>query len=288
MNSISNKASSLKSELEYKIRKQPYMRNTIYPWNNYDFDLNTYIEKKYNPSKLGFSNAPYLDTFIKDMTKLPKYPELITKGPIMDSSTVSGNSDVKEDNTEVLQIKQKYNEWKEPYPGFKKEYPNYFPLTGDRASSYFVQIGYCPVKSKTTKKDCSSTGFNWVPDTLSLPDGAKEFFPKQKAPSSGKCYKPRYMYINNQTKPFLGMKGPVGSLANDIKDINPLDLLGIFTNGESSNKEMRPLPCIESFETYTSTHSNTIYYIIILLILFSLGIYYLIRTPSKFSGKGSI
>jgi hypothetical protein len=235
------------------------MRDMVYPWNNYDFNLNTLISNQYDPQKLGFSNKPYLDTFIKDMNQLPKYPKLIAEGPLLTSSTKPGISDATPKDT----VKKKYQSWKEPYPGFSKEYPQYFPLTGERSDSYFVKVGYCPVKSKTNEKDCQNSGFQWFSSTPSIPQG---FFQNTvPTPNSGKCYKPRYMYINNQSKPLMGMRGPITNIINDVKDLNPMHLFTIFSKGKSDNKDMNPLPCIEGF---SNTENSYLIFILITIFLF--------------------
>ena len=272
MNPIKNKM----SQVEYKIRDTSLMRDMVYPWNNYDFDLNTYISNNYTPKKLGISNKPTLDTFVKDMTDLPKYPNYLAVDPLLKSNTRAGYNDISPNNKNLLNLKRKYQDFKEPYPGFSKEYPEYFPLEGERSSSYFIKIGTCPVKSKTKKKECVDGGFQWVSNIPSLPISTQQFFPQKATPLNppGKCYKPRYMFIDNRDKPILGMKGPIVNITNDVLNLNPMSLIGIFTNGESLNREMRPLPCIEGF-TSNINHSPHLD-LLMIIILFSIICIYII------------
>jgi hypothetical protein len=263
MESILNKGKAKIDEIEYNIRKQKSVRDMVYPWNNHDFSLQTLISNNYSPKKLGISDKPLLGTFVNDLTKIPKYPELLVEGPLINKITQAGISDVSPTDKDALAIKQKYKKFKEPYPGFSNEYPEYFPLTGEKSSSYFLKVGYCPVKSKTDKQLCEASGFSWFGDPLELPPLLKSFFPnkgnrredtntnpadKSNLSPPGKCYKPRYMFINNQVKPIMGMKGPITNLVNDMEDLNPMELLNILTKGQANNKEMRPLPCVEGFE----------------------------------------
>ena len=261
-----------KAKLELNTRKIKEISDMVYPWNNHDFNYSQLIENKLNPKKIGISNKPYLSTFIKDLELIPKYPTAIIEKPLINKTTISGDTDVDPKNSNLLNIKKEYTDnFKEPYPGFKQEYPEYFPLIGEKSSSYFIKIGSCPVKSKKTKKDCLNNGYKWYPNIVDIPS---DFYSsKTKAPQTGNCFKPRYLYIDNSPKDILGNKGPVSSITNDIKNLNPLDLISIFTNGKSNNKELRPLPCKEGFVNYKKKNFIINFIISILFIILCILLY---------------
>jgi hypothetical protein len=193
---------------------------------------------------------------------IPKYPELLITQAVPNDKTKPGISDVDPKNKEMLMIKKKSAKFKEPYPGFINEYPEYFPLTGEKSSSYFVKVGTCPVSSIKDPDECEKKGYNWIPNLVNPPSDADDYYPEQESEEEGippqqegdagsgkgNCFKPRYMYINNQPINIFGMKGLITSIAKDITSLNPMGLIGIFTDGKSSNKEMIPLPCREGFE----------------------------------------
>lgn len=257
-----NKFKTERAKKIYKQRQQPDNGNISFPWNNQDFDYQQLVANEYTPKKLGFSSKPTIDAFTKDIMLIPKYPELLVTNAIPSNSTKPGISDVDPNNKVLESIKLKSTKFKEPYPGFINEYPEYFPLTGEKSSSYFLKVGTCPVKVIKDKNICLKRGFNWIPNIVNPPSDADEYFPNQSESEEGidpqeeggnnsgkgNCYKPRYMYINNQPINIPGMKGLVTSISKDIVALNPMGLIGIFTDGKSSNKNMVPLPCREGFQ----------------------------------------
>ena len=250
-------------------------KHDIYPWNNYDFDYTTYINNKYSPDKLGFSDKPYLSTLMKDITSIPKYPSILVQKPLLGKEVISGKSD--SNNQETITLKKKYDEFKEPYPGFKNEYPEYFPLTGSRSTSYFVKIGTCPVNKIKDKQTCEEKGYTWHADNYDSSSRINEFYDSSTHPlPKGYCYKPRYMFINNdQTSSDSSMNGIVATLLKNLEDLNPMPLIEILMGKEPSNKNVLPLECVENFSNVNIV-SNNDYTIIIFIIISVLGIIYLI------------
>jgi len=221
----------------------------IYPINNHDFDYKEYVLNNYNPFKLGITNTPDMDGLINSTIKTGSYVNKMLQDPMPDMSTKSGRSDVNTSSKPVrlymTKIKDKYSEMPLPYPSFKKDYPEkLYPTKGEASSSYFVNVGSC--KSKIdNKKQCISSGFKWVNNSLgSLDKNIKKFFSttknrtnKETQPKKnpqGICYRPKFIYVDNTAKGSLGLKGLAPSTNYDIMSITPdklLPILGGYSTG---------------------------------------------------------
>ena len=141
----------------------------------------------------------------------------------------------------------------------RKDYPQCrYPTTGKAASSYFIRSGTCKTKIKT-RKQCIKKGYNWVPNKIVIPPIAKKMlkFVKQKPaqnPPKGYCYKPRFSYINNQSKGFFGQDGFAPSMFNDILNLSPDKLFNILAGYTVDGSGL--LPCIDEFTNYNKTEKK--------------------------------
>ena len=121
--------------------------------------------------------------------------------------------DVIHDDTNALNLKKSYDKFPLPYPSFRTDYPeSEYSLTGERASSYFIKNGRC-FTPHVDKQLCRDKGFEWVPPAESFNKDSSGNSEKRddKIPVLGTCYKPRYIYINNESIGFFGRNGLVMS-----------------------------------------------------------------------------
>ena len=195
------KIQSIIAKKTYNERINPKTKNSIYPWNNHDFDYQQVVRNSYNPEKLGISDEPCLDVTINDGLNIAKYGDVLMSQAIPDSNSKSGVNDLNNSNNVIKLYKNKYDSFPEPYPGFKDEYPDYFPnkISGEHSSSYFIKTGDCPINSIKDKKTCESKKYNWTENPIKIPPLAEKFFEIPKNAIPGGCTKPRYTYIDNSS-----------------------------------------------------------------------------------------
>lgn len=249
LNDLQQKVATATAKASYQIRQIPMFKDSVYLWNNHDFDFSQYISQKYDPDKLGFSDKGCVSTTLHDAQKLPLYADALLNAPMPDYGDIAGISDTDQDNAGLMQIKSDFADMKEPYPGFRDEYPEYFPsrVTGKGASSYFVKTGHCPTKIDNII-DCKEKGYDWVPNFETVPDSVKGFFKNIENPLAGKCYKPRYSFVDNTPKQMLpGMEGPVPSMFKTLETLNPLTFASILEFGADPSGSFVQLECKEDF-----------------------------------------
>ena len=63
LNELQQKVATATAKANYKIRQIPLFKDSVYPWNNHDFDFSQYIYNKYDPDKLGFSDKGTFEIF---------------------------------------------------------------------------------------------------------------------------------------------------------------------------------------------------------------------------------
>lgn len=250
------------AKINLKIRENPIIKKSVYPWNNYDYDYTQFVRDNYSPSKLGISSEPCLSSTIDNITKIPKYLNALSfdEFPNNKSKPILGKNS---------EIKKKYKSFGPPYPEFIKEYPEYFPnkTSGIHSSSYFIHTGFCPTKIKD-KTSCSKKGFKWIPNIINLPKKTKQFFSSDQETTNSKCYKPRYSYVDNSPGDISGLfKGILPSFGKNIVDLNPVSMMNIMMNGKSVSGTFTQLPCKETFINKTKKNINLEIIILLLLIL---------------------
>lgn len=151
--------------------------------------------------------------------------------------------DVIYDDNDALNLKKKYDKFPVPYPSFRIDYPeSKYSLTGENASSYFIKNGRC-FTPYVDEKLCRKKGFEWVPPTGSFNKDSTGNSEKRddRIPVIGTCYKPRYLYINNESIGFFDKNGLVMSSLNDALNLTPDKLLDIM--GGSSIDGSGIIPC---------------------------------------------
>ena len=94
---------------------------------------------------------------------------------------------------------------------------------------------------------------------------------KAKEPPKGFCYKPRFAYIDNSAKGFLGKKGFDQSMFSDLLSVSPDKIFNILAGYSVDGSGL--LPCIEYFE---NAKENLLRTVITFIIIFTI-IYILIK-----------
>ena len=152
--------------------------------------------------------------------------------------------DVIHDDVNALNLKKEYDKFPLPYPSFRTDYPeSHYSLTGERASSYFIKNGRC-FTPYVNEKLCKNKGFEWVPSGTSFNKDSSGSSEERddKIPALGTCYKPRYIYINNESIGFFGKNGMVMSSVNDTLNLAPDKLLDVMSGSSVDGSGILPCP----------------------------------------------
>ena len=244
-------------------------KNYAYPLNNYEYNYKGFVDNNYKPEKLGVNGNGTVNQFKHNLRQTSKYFDgLIIEGN-PNKNTIAGITDVPSENVQERIKKQANAAIGMPYQKFRIDYPEReYPTNGKFSSSYFVQSGFCPVKSAKTQEECRTldTNYTWIPNPIVIPSSVKSLFSNNKdkindKEGSGNCFKPRYSYLNNAAESDL-TSGMVPSLLDDVSDLNPSYLLGVSMGkpvmGTRDNEPARfqLLPCVEGFNNYLNKNIN--------------------------------
>ena len=262
-----------------------------YPQNNYDFNYSGIVKNKYDPKYFGVSNSPSIWQFKHNLKQGNRFIDGLIMEPTPGPGDIAGITDV-EINDSKAKKKSRDNFLKTPpYKKFRQEYPeNKYPTKGIYSNSYFIQSGFCPVSIAQSKDVCTAMDpkYIWMPNLIKLPKLSMPFFKKeaerQKDPvNEGKCYKPRYSYVNHASD-FGSVVGLMPSVLSDVADLNPANFLNLLKDGyvEGNDNGGPPrfelLKCVEGFQNshirdYISNH--ILITIIFLMIMILLYLYFL-------------
>ena len=231
-------------------RQLPFIRDSIYPWVNYDWDYGNFIDNNYSAKATG--SSPKGSAYMSNMWIFLKFLDAYITAANPNKKSIAGGKDKNSDypiygctgNSSAgcrawHKVKTR-NRQKAPYNSnfFRKQ------LKGEAASSYFAKVGECPRPDIKNSRDCLRKNFIWKEDAID-----KVFDKLTGAKSnSGFCVQPRYIYLNNKpgldlkslsikakgmprTPPIkLGkLKGFVPSLANDLLSLTPDKLMKAFS-----------------------------------------------------------
>lgn len=297
-----NDINCLNIALEKLSRQMPFIRNSVYPWLNYDWSYGNFINNNYSAQATG-SNAggpafplPFVvhpilgarryevpePSSIFQMSKSSYFKNLLIFftffkayffSPNPNKKSIAGGTDKNSDypyyqcqgnNKRRCQatnyIKNK-NPQQEPYndPFFKKH-----KLSGKYASSYFIKIGACPRQDITNINKCIKKGYDVF---------------------MGKCYQPRYAYINNNAG-LAFLRGFVPAIADDILSLSPGKLLDAYT-GEDINGHLVIQKCPNIKENFTNISEQNFLFRMILsgtttaIVVIFIALIYVFRTFSK-------
>lgn len=187
------------------LRQFPGLKNTVYPWSNYDWDYKTLIDNKFNTQKTGVTKAGTFGALLVDN---PDGATKIAKGFVFDANPTKDSKSAYTDapgcfskldqpyecrqNDAVSKIRQSYSAATQapPYPDpfFTKH-----PLDGTNSSSYYIRTGVCP-KPNMDEAECKRKGWAWVenPIVQAMP---ADIQPSDAIP--GSCFKPKYGFVKN-------------------------------------------------------------------------------------------
>ena len=258
-NSILNTETKLLPLYQSRITQN---NNDVYPINNYDFDYKTAAIKKFNIYGHKFYNEPTMTNLISYPSKLSKFLTKVTDNKFPDRNDRAGIDDIILNDTKLKEIKQKYAKFKPPYPSFNDDYhPSEYKLNGHFSSSYFIKNGKC-LTPYTNETVCKNKKFEWMPPAsrsttndqfISKDNEMKkkdrensktqaEKITKENPPPIGKCYKPKYMYINNESIGMFRKNGLVTSVVNDFMDITPDKILEVASGNSINGSGVIPCP----------------------------------------------
>jgi len=262
-----------------------------YPKNNYDFNYSGIVKKNYDPKKLGINNAATIWQFKNNLKKGTIFMDGLILEPTPRPTDISGITDI--DNNNKEEVKKSNDNFLKtpPYKKFRVDYPeSKYPTSGIYSSSYFIQSGFCPVSIAKTKSECKAMDpkYIWMPNLIPLPKLSMDFYKKEanrqkNAESEGKCYKPRYSYINHAADSGMA-DGLMPSVLKDVVDLNPGNFMKLLDEGYiEGNENGKPprfelLKCVEGFQgsdvgEYIS--KNIVISIIFLLIILVFYLYFL-------------
>lgn len=215
-------------------RQLPTIRNSVYPWINYDYNYSNFIDNNYSAQATGSSTSG--SNMLNNVTLFLKYIEAYLTTPNPNSKTIPGSIDNNSDYpiygctginnkackaTRTLQtIKQEppYND-----PFFNKK------TSGENSSSYYTKVGTCLRPDIKNENECTKKGYEYIGE---------------------KCYQPRYAYINNtpglqlKGKSF-GLNGLLPSITNDILSLTPNKIIDVYEGRDVEGYfELQPCPKI--------------------------------------------
>jgi hypothetical protein len=267
--------------LNQRIKNQEH-RN-IYPLLNYDFDYKTAMKKVINPYAIGITNKPSFDNLVTGTSKLSNYIDALATNRFPNENTIAGVTDIVEENPDRKKIRDltAVEDEKLPYSSFKNDYPEcLYPTKGEGASSYFIRAGTCPTRI-INKEECLQKGYEWVdqapsPSEYSKYVGSKDTSKDENIPSSdtpmpppqppkGKCFKPRFIYIDNKARGILGQDGAVPSIFKDLEEITPDKISDIMSGYGISGSGI--VPCSTEEFTVKNNVSSSLSLVLLIGIL---------------------
>ena len=245
------------------LRKSPGLKDQVYPWINYDWSYDVFIDNNYNHNKTGATPKGDFKALFKNPAALFKLTKGFTLDPNPNNKSKPGKSDLV--NCDGNKGCETLNDIKRSYLSQKPPYPDKFfnkKLDGEYSSSYFMKTGTC--LRNLDKKMCLQKGYNWVPNPL------YEMTPAFLRPDTfkpGSCYQNKYGFLKNKSgfniklpktgnkssdkgidiinKNMSKFKGALPSFVNDLASISP-DKIFKLMKGESI-PDLQLMKCPEEF-----------------------------------------
>jgi len=243
-----NDQTCLKLALDKLFRSLPFIRNSVYPWRNYDWNYSNFVDNNFSAKATGSSNSG--SAYMKNLKIFFKIFKAYIFSANPNKYSVAGGTNKHSDYPiyGCLGNKKKYCDVRHKIkssdrPG--KPYNDRFfnrNINGEYSSSYFVRVGSCQRPDITDRNECARMKFDWINSptdsaissiTGGVPDGI--------------CSQPRYAFINNQPGleiktpsihvgswetpniKFGKLKGYIPSVANDFLSLTPDKLFSAFT-----------------------------------------------------------
>jgi hypothetical protein len=288
-----NDAKCLNAALNKLYRKLPFMHNSIYPWQNYEWDYGNFVDNNYSAKATGSTKNGSIRGLLRNTRIFFKLFNAMIFGANPNKRSRAGGTNKYSDfpiygcqgnnrkNCYVWNRVKMSNLQRKPYNSkfFNKK------TTGENSSSYFVRVGVCPRKDIKSSRKCINLGHKWIPDSLE--------------PKKGKCFQDRYIYINNTpgytvtTKdaarlmtgnPMAGffvpkrdlfkLKGFIPSVKNDALSMTPGKLFKAYT-GRDVKGYMQVQKCpkiVEKFKDIKGNH-DFLKIVSITILIFSILVY---------------
>lgn len=229
-----------------------FFKDYSYPINNYNYNYKSYVDNNYSLARMGISDRPTLNQFRTNVRGLGLFSKPLLMNPIPSESSVAGMDDVDYSSSAAIQSARKGFQQTPPYNRFRFEYPERdYPTSGIYSSSYFIQSGFCPVESATSKNDClrKDPKYTWSTMPIQIPKSSVSILKSAEKKQTGSCFKPRYSYVNNANDSGL-LDGLVPGIVNDIIDTNPGNFLKLIEGSaipgstDTSPPRFQLLPCV--------------------------------------------
>ncbi len=254
--------------LEKLMRNMPIVKNSVYPWKNYDWDYGNFIDNNYSAKATG--SSPNGKQYLNNLKITFKLLQAYLTDPNPNSDSIPGGTDSNSDypiygctgNNEVFCKARNKLRNKDPQNApYDDKFFKKYSLVGKEASSYFVKVGTCPKSKYKTKDICEKQGHTWTSD---------------------ECYADRYAFINNTpglkiapnlTKSFTNQsftfgQGFIPSLANDVLSLSP-DKIFSAMQGKDVPGYMEVQPCKESFLNMNDVEDR--FLIVLSSLIFGIG-----------------
>ena len=266
-------------------RRSPLFNKDVYPWLNYDWNYSNYVSNNYLPRHTGATKRSNIQAMYDNIIALSKVLDGLIADPNPGIRSRAGIKNrysdyppLHECNTPRCIATQNVKNALNNQIGNPPTSDNFLKqkkLTGKYSSSYYIKIGTCDRQDIQSEKKCEEKGYKWSPDVISnviskLKKNKSDV--KKEGPKKGKCLQPRYMFIDNSSKPILNgskMEGMIPSLGNTIRDIMPDKILSVAL-GNSLNDTFEIQQCpntSENFVNYTKYKYESILTVLLLLLL---------------------
>ena len=181
-----------------KLFKQiPMIRDSIYPWKNYDWSYGNYVNNNYSAKATGSKGGAGSDAW-KNYNIFWKLFDAYFKDPNPGTASVAGADNSSSDypiygcNGDKSVCRKRYN----VKYGSKQEMPyksTFFKnnsLTGESSSSFFQKVGFCERSDINDRYYCDKLNYRWINRPRTDPKNLDEI-------PAGICYQPKYVYIDN-------------------------------------------------------------------------------------------
>ena len=178
-------------------RQIPMIRDSIYPWKNYDWSYTNYINNNYSAQATGSRGGKGSD-MKKNIAIFWKMFDAYFKDPNPSPDSIAGGENSSSDypmygcNSNKNVCRKRYN----VKYGVKQEIPNNSKflssksLSGESSSSFFQKVGYCERPDIIDRYKCDNLNYKWINSPRQNPRNLDEVPP-------GNCYQPKYIYIDN-------------------------------------------------------------------------------------------
>lgn len=240
------------------IRRLDWMKDTVYPWNNRDWDYKQFVKNRYDPEDvLKLRKGGSISDLINNIDILIKQIESLLTAPNPDGGSVAGITDQPSSNNpnkqRFLELKRQIsilssdpeknrNQIQALHDALNQIISNK-GITSKEYGLGLMQDGTFqkpPYEdsffNKTLTGESSSSYFIQTGFCKTKEANETECRRKKFRWIGDTCYKPKYIYINNspgfKIGRVKGMKGLVPSIINDITQLNPDSINGIM-NGYS-------------------------------------------------------